>query len=74
MHLPAVALASLLEWDRRWTRRLNASVELAPVRLLLRLASRLGDGVFWYSVMFALSVTQGVTQMRRAHWVSAIRD
>jgi undecaprenyl-diphosphatase len=60
MHLPAVALESLLEWDRRWTRRLNASVGIAPVRFLLRLASRLGDGVFWYSLMFALSVTQGL--------------
>jgi undecaprenyl-diphosphatase len=59
MQLRAAALESLLEWDRRWTRRLNASVGLAPVRVLFRLASRLGDGVFWYSVMFALSVTQG---------------
>jgi undecaprenyl-diphosphatase len=59
MHLPAVALESLLEWDRRWTRRLNASVGVAPVRVLFRLVSRLGDGVFWYSVMLALSITQG---------------
>jgi undecaprenyl-diphosphatase len=59
MHLPAITLESLLEWDRRWTRRLNASVGVAPLRVLFRLASRLGDGVFWYSVMLALSVTQG---------------
>jgi len=59
MQLRAVALASLLEWDRRWTRRLNASVGVAPVRVLLRLASRLGDGVFWYALMFAAIVTQG---------------
>ncbi len=59
MHLRAVALESLLEWDRRWTRRLNAGVGIAPVRVLFRLASRLGNGVFWYSVMLALSVTQG---------------
>lgn len=60
MHLPAVALESLLEWDRHWTRRLNASVGIAPLRLLFRLVSRLGDGVFWYSLMFALSVAQGL--------------
>ena len=59
MHLTAVALESLLEWDRRWARRLNASVGVASVRVLFRLASRLGDGVFWYSVMLALIVTQG---------------
>ncbi len=59
MHLPAVAVESLLAWDRRWTRRLNASVDVAPVRVLLRLASRLGDGAFWYSVMLALTVAQG---------------
>ena len=59
MQTRAVALESLLEWDRRWSRRLNASVGLAPVRNLFRLVSRLGDGVFWYSVMLALIVTQG---------------
>jgi undecaprenyl-diphosphatase len=59
MQLRAVALESLLEWDRRWSRRLNASAGLAPVRVLFRLVSRLGDGVFWYSVMLALIVTQG---------------
>ena len=59
MQTRAVALESLLEWDRRWSRRLNASVGLAPLRILFRLVSRLGDGVFWYSVMLALIVTQG---------------
>ncbi len=59
MQLPAVSFASLLEWDRRWSRRLNASVGVAPVRILFRLASRLGNGVFWYSTMLALSLTQG---------------
>ena len=59
MQLRADAIEMLLEWDRRWTRRLNASVGVAPVRLLFRLVSRLGNGVFWYSLMFALGVTQG---------------
>lgn len=59
MHLRAPALESLLEWDRRWARRLNASVGVASVRVLFRLVSRLGDGVFWYSVTLALIVTQG---------------
>lgn len=59
MLLRAVALESLLAWDRRWTRRLNASVGVAPVRVVLRLVSRLGDGVFWYALMLALISTQG---------------
>lgn len=66
MHLPVAALESLLEWDRRWTRRLNASVGVAPVRGLFRLVSRLGNGVFWYLVMLALSVTQGRSGMEAA--------
>jgi undecaprenyl-diphosphatase len=59
MQLRAIALESLLEWDRRWARRLNATVGVASVRVPFRLVSRLGDGVFWYSVMLALIVTQG---------------
>jgi undecaprenyl-diphosphatase len=59
MHLPAVAVESLLEWDRRWTRRLNAGVGVAPVRVLFRLASRLGDGVLWHALMLALALNQG---------------
>lgn len=50
---------SLLEWDRRWTRRLNASVAVTPLRVLLRCVSRLGNGVFWYSTMLALGVIGG---------------
>lgn len=59
MQLRAIALESLLEWDRCWARRLNATVGVASVRVPFRLVSRLGDGVFWYSVMLALIVTQG---------------
>ena len=59
MHLHIVALESLLEWDRRWTRRLNARADRASVRTLFRVVSRLGDGVFWYSLMLALILTQG---------------
>jgi len=59
VQLRAVAVESLLAWDRRWTRRLNASVGVAPVRVLFRLASRLGNGVFWYALMLALSITEG---------------
>ena len=59
MHLPLTTLNVLLDWDRRWSRRLNASVDIRMVRNLFRVASRLGDGVFWYSAIVALAVTQG---------------
>jgi undecaprenyl-diphosphatase len=59
MLLGTAAVKLLLDWDRRWTRRLNSSVGIGPVRNLFRLASRLGDGVFWYSAMLALVATQG---------------
>jgi len=59
MHLPAATVDLLLDWDRRWTRRLNSGVGIRPVRNLFRLVSRLGDGVFWYSAMLALIATHG---------------
>jgi len=59
MQLRADTLEILLEWDRRWTRRLNASVGIAPIRLVFRLVSRLGNGALWYALMLALSITQG---------------
>jgi undecaprenyl-diphosphatase len=57
---------SFIEWDRRWTRRLNAGVGVAPVRVLFRLVSRLGNGALWYALMLALSVTQGRTGLEVA--------
>jgi undecaprenyl-diphosphatase len=66
MQIRIVALESLLEWDRRWVRRLNAGVGVDSVRFLLRLVSRLGDGVFWYAVMLGLSFTQGLAGLETA--------
>ena len=59
MQLRAFPLDSLLEWDRRWTHRLNASLGIAPLRYLFRLVSRLGDGVLWYVLMLGLALGQG---------------
>lgn len=38
---------SLLEFDERLCVRFNQASRSEPVRQLLRLASRLGNGVFW---------------------------
>lgn len=61
MQLRAFPLDSLLEWDRRWTRRLNASVGRAPLRMLFRLVSRLGNGALWYALILGLMLSQGRT-------------
>jgi undecaprenyl-diphosphatase len=60
MSIPATSLDHLLDIDRRCTRRLNASVDVPSVRKLFRLTSRLGNGVFWYALMFGLIVAYGV--------------
>jgi undecaprenyl-diphosphatase len=39
--------------------RFNGAVRIAPVRHVFRLVSRLGDGVFWYSLMLAMLATGG---------------
>jgi undecaprenyl-diphosphatase len=52
--LRAVAL-----WDEAWCVRLNRASGVRWVRALLRAASRLGDGVFWYVLMGGLLLADG---------------
>jgi undecaprenyl-diphosphatase len=66
MQLRVHAFESLLAWDRRWTRRLNASAGIGSIRTLFRLVSRLGNGAFWYALMFALIVTEGAAGLETA--------
>jgi len=66
MQLRAHAFESMLEWDRRWTRRLNASAGTTSIRTLFRLVSRLGNGVFWYALMLVLIVTEGMAGLEAA--------
>ncbi len=47
-----------LAWNR-WTRH-------RPVLLLFKLVSRLGNGVFWYSLMASLALSQGRTGLTAA--------
>jgi undecaprenyl-diphosphatase len=39
--------------------RLNTAVRIDPVRRVFRIVSRLGDGVLWYALMFALLAANG---------------
>lgn len=49
----------LLEY--RFCVRVNRAAQRDGVQLFFRVISRLGDGVFWYSLMAALAVVQGTT-------------
>ncbi|MEX0732094.1 MAG: phosphatase PAP2 family protein [Aquisalimonadaceae bacterium] len=53
----ALALFDALEVDL--CHRLNRRSRHAPTRHVFILASRLGDGLFWYSLMITLAVMQG---------------
>jgi len=47
------------QFDSSLCIRVNRSSQHLWVRLLFRLASRLGDGVFWYSIMLGILLTKG---------------
>jgi undecaprenyl-diphosphatase len=52
-------LERLRLWDLALCVRLNTAVRIVPVRLMFRVVSRLGDGVFWYALMLALLAADG---------------
>jgi len=52
-------LERLRLWDSALCVRFNGAVHIAPVRRVFRVVSRLGDGVFWYSLMLALLAVGG---------------
>ena len=56
-------LERLRLWDSALCVRFNGAVRIAPVRRIFRIVSRLGDGVFWYSLMLALLATGGVAAL-----------
>jgi undecaprenyl-diphosphatase len=53
-------LERLRLWDSALCVRFNGAVRIASVRLVFRIVSRLGDGVFWYSLMLAMLATGGM--------------
>lgn len=48
------ALVNLRHWDERVCTRLNRALRYQPLRHVFRAVSRLGDGVFWYTLMLVL--------------------
>lgn len=53
------ALERLAQWDRGLCRRCNSACQFAGARIVLVIASRLGDGTFWYVLMAALLAWDG---------------
>ena len=54
-----LTLQRLATWDESLCLRFNRVSHRRWVRILLRTASRLGDGVFWYALMGALLLAYG---------------
>jgi undecaprenyl-diphosphatase len=52
-------LAQLRLWDHALCIRCNRAMHIPLFRPTLRIASRLGDGVFWYALMLALLAFHG---------------
>jgi undecaprenyl-diphosphatase len=52
-------LERLRLWDSTLCIRFNGAARIAPVRHAFRFVSRLGDGVFWYSLMLAMLAVGG---------------
>ncbi len=56
-------LRRLAELDLAWCLRLNQASQQRELERLFAIVSRLGDGVFWYTLMFALLIAQGQTAL-----------
>jgi len=53
------ALHFIQRWDRQLCVRLNRTLRFSAVLHAFRAVSRLGDGIFWYSLMLALLLQYG---------------
>lgn len=52
------SLERLAAWDRALCARINSASHFAAVRLVFAVASRLGNGIFWYALMAALLIVK----------------
>jgi undecaprenyl-diphosphatase len=50
-------------WDQALCLRLNHAAQPRPVFVFFRAISRLGDGVFWYSLLLALLLWEGLAAL-----------
>jgi len=58
-HRMAIYLNRFNKLDSALCLRVNSTSQYRIVRWVFRLISRLGDGIFWYTIMLAIMLTQG---------------
>jgi undecaprenyl-diphosphatase len=58
--MPAQPLERLAAWDRALCLRFNGVSQVAGVRFTFGIVSRLGDGIFWYALMAAFIMVDGM--------------
>ncbi|WP_413975768.1 phosphatase PAP2 family protein [Stenotrophomonas acidaminiphila] len=61
----------LLARETRWCRRANHYCRRRRIRTLFAVISRLGDGVFWYLLMAALVLVDGMDGLRASAHMAA---
>jgi undecaprenyl-diphosphatase len=66
MNRAQLVLAACDAAEYRFCRGLNRIAGFAPFRVLLRIASRLGDGPLWVSLLVALPLFYGASALRPA--------
>jgi len=59
-----IGLTQLRVWDHALCVRCNRAMRVPLFRATLRVASRLGNGVFWYALMLALLAVDGANGVR----------
>jgi undecaprenyl-diphosphatase len=55
----ALCFNRLMLWDKSLCINVNKASQIRALRVLFRTVSRLGDGVFWYTVMVGILMTKG---------------
>lgn len=64
--MPLLPPEGLAARETRWCRRANRCGRHRGIRALFSALSRLGDGVFWYALMAALVLVEGLDGLRAA--------
>jgi len=69
--MPLLPPDGLLARETRWCRRANHYCRRRRIRTLFAAISRLGDGVFWYLLMGALVLADGMDGLRASAHMAA---
>lgn len=69
--MSSTPLELLRHHDTRWCRRINHWCRRQRLRRFFAVVSRLGDGVFWYALMAALVLADGLDGLRASAHMAA---